>query len=85
MANMNDLGVPDVKMLVAFGKVGIQMLASRILSLTALFGIIALSAYSIYNASYVGAAIVAVLALFVFIPSIKAESGRAQEVNHEQP
>jgi hypothetical protein len=85
MANMNDLGVPDISALVRFGRIGVEMMASRLLSLTALFGIIALSAYSVYNASYVGTAIVAVLALFVFIPSLKAESGRAQEVNREQP
>jgi hypothetical protein len=85
MSQMNDIGVPDLKVMFAYAKVGIQMLSSRILSLTALFGIIALSAYSVYNASYVGAAIVATLALFVFIPSLKAESGRAQEVTHEQP
>jgi hypothetical protein len=83
--NMNDIGVPDISALVRFGRLGVQMMASRILSLTALFGIIALSAYSVYNESHVGAAICLVLALFVFIPSIKAESGRAQEVNHEQP
>ena len=83
--NLNDMGVPDVKMLVAFGKVGIQMLASRLLSLTALFGTIALGAYAVYTASYIGAGVVLILALFVFIPALKSESGRAQEVKNDQP
>jgi hypothetical protein len=83
--NLNDIGVPDISALVRFGRLGVQMMASRILSLTALFGIIALSAYSVYDASYIGAAICLILALFVFIPALKSETGRAQEVKNDQP
>jgi asparagine N-glycosylation enzyme membrane subunit Stt3 len=75
------MGVPDVKMLVAFGKVGIEMLASRILSLAALFGIIALAAYSVYAVSWIGASCVAILAVFTFIPAVKLESNRKE--NHD--
>lgn len=63
----------DIKMLVAFGKVGVQLLASRLLSLVALFGVVALSGYSVYMSSWQGAACVAILALFVFQPALKAE------------
>jgi hypothetical protein len=83
MSNLNDLGVPDLKVMFAYAKVGISMLASRILSLTALFGIIALSAYAVYAVSYIGAAVVLILALFVFIPALKQESGRAEGVKNE--
>jgi hypothetical protein len=78
---MHDIGVPDLKVMFSYAKVGIQMLASRILSLTALFGIIALSAYSIYNASWIGASCVAILAVFTFIPAVKLESNRKE--NHD--
>ena len=83
--NLNDIGVPDISALVRFGRIGVQMMASRILSLTALFGTIALGAYAVYTASYIGAGVVLILALFVFIPALKSESGRAQEVKNDQP
>ena len=85
MSQMNDLGVPDIKMLVAFGKVGISMLASRILSLTALFGVVALAGYVTYNPSWPGASVVAVIALFVFVPALKAESTRREGDEHDKP
>lgn len=73
--DLSELKLPDVKALVAFGRVGVAILASRLLSLTALFGVVALSAYVAYSPSWQGAACVGVLALFVFIPALKAESG----------
>ena len=71
---MNELELPDLQALIAFGKVGIHMMASRMLSLLSLVGIVALSAYSVYSSSWQGAACVGVLALFVFGPALKAES-----------
>lgn len=73
---MNELGIPDVKALVAFGKLGLAILASRMLSMTALLGILALSADSIYASSWQGAVCVAVLAFLVFMPALKAEAKR---------
>jgi hypothetical protein len=71
---MDEIRIPDIEALVAFGKVGIQMMASRMLSLLSLFGIIALSSYSVYASSWQGAACVGVLALLVFGPALKAET-----------
>ena len=71
---MNEIRLPDLQALIAFGKVGVNLLASRILSMTALFGTIALGAYAVYASSWQGAAITGILALFVFIPALKAES-----------
>jgi hypothetical protein len=82
---MNDIGVPDLKVMFAYAKVGIQMLASRILSLTALFGVVALAGYVTYNPSWQGASVVAVIALFVFVPALKAESTRRSGDEHDQP
>lgn len=82
--NLNDLNVPDISALVRFGRLGVQMMASRILSLTALFGIIALGAYSVYASSWIGAAVVATLAIFAFIPSLKAESKRGEVENAQK-
>jgi len=82
MSKMGDIGLPDIKMLVAFGKVGIEMLVSRILSLTALFGVVALSAYVAYSNSWPGAACVGILALLVFGPALRAESRGVQEAKN---
>ena len=71
---MNEFELPDVRALVAFGKVGVQLLASRVLSMLALVGVLALAGYSVYAVSWQGVAGVAILAVFVFIPALKAES-----------
>jgi hypothetical protein len=68
----------DLKALVAFGKVGMDMMASRILSLCALVGTVALSAYVAYSPSWQGAACVAIVACATFIPAIHAESKARQ-------
>lgn len=76
---MNDMGLPDITALVAFGKLGVAVLASRMLSLLSLVGIIALGAYSVYAASWQGAAVVGVVALLCFIPALKSESKQRPE------
>ena len=83
MSNMGDMGVPDLKALVAFGKVGINMLASRMLSLGALLGVVALCGFVAYSPSWEGAAVTGILAIFVFIPSLRAESGKSQESKND--
>lgn len=76
MKNSEDFQLPDIKALVAFGKLGMAMIASRMLSLVALFGTVALSAYAIYASSWQGAACVGILALLVFRPALRAEVRR---------
>ena len=75
---MNELGLPDMKALIAFGKMGFMLLSSRILSIVALTGTIALSAYVAYAPSWQGAACVGVVALFGFGPALKAEAKREE-------
>lgn len=82
--NMNDLQVPDYRALVAFGKLGIEIMASRMLSLLALFGLIAIAAYSVYAVSWQGAVCVAIVAVFVFIPALRAETNRHSETSREK-
>ena len=72
------ISLPDMTALIAFAKVGISMMASRMLSLLALGGILAISAYSVYFSSWQGAACVGVMAIFVFIPALKAETRREE-------
>lgn len=80
---MDDLQLPDMKALVAFGKIGMAMIASRMLSMTALNGVVALAAYSIYAASWIGAACTGIVAIFVFVPALKAESNRKDSRGEE--
>jgi hypothetical protein len=77
------IDLPDMKALVAFAKVGISMMASRMLSLLALSGILALAAYSVYFTSVIGAGCVSIIAIFVFIPALKAESRREEAKDGE--
>jgi len=65
--------LPDVRALVAFGKLGMELAGSKILSLCALFGVVAIAAYSVYAASYIGAVCSAILAA-CFAVAVKAES-----------
>lgn len=68
----------DIQTLVAFGKLGMDLAGSRILSLTALTGVVAVSAYSIYAMSWQGAVCSAIVAL-CFWASVKAEAKRKDE------
>ncbi len=71
---MSDFNMPDIQSLVAFGKLGVKMMASRMISLIALFGTIALSAYVVYSPSWQGVVCAGIVACFVFVPALKAES-----------
>ena len=73
---MNDenMEMPDVKALVAFGKLGFSLMASRLMSVIALFGVLALGGFTIYIGSWQGVAVTAIIAWFVFRLALKAES-----------
>lgn len=73
---MSDLNLPDIQALVSFGKIGMAIIASRLISILSMLGIVALSAYAIYASSWQGASCVAILSIFVFIPSLKLETSR---------
>lgn len=77
--NLNDVKLPDVQALVAFGKLGVQVLSSRMLSLVGAGGVFALSFYVVYNPSWQGAACVTVTALAVFMPALKAEARKESD------
>lgn len=68
------LQLPDIKALVSFGKMGMEMMASRMLSLLALVGVLALSVFVVHNPSVIGAVVLATIAVAVFIPALMAES-----------
>lgn len=68
----------DIKSLVAFGKLGMDLAGSRILSLCALAGVVAISAYSVYDASWQGAVCTGIVAL-CFWASVRVEAGRKEE------
>lgn len=68
----------DYKALAAFGKMGMDLAASRILSYCALVGTVALAAIVAYNPSVEGAVVDGILAL-CFWAAVTAESRRAPE------
>lgn len=70
----NDMQLPDLKALVSFGRLGFKLLAVRMMTMTALIGILALSGYVAYNPTWQGAACVGIVALLVFQPALKAET-----------
>ena len=62
----------EYQALVAFGKLGMDLAASKILSLCALVGEVALAAYVAYNPTLYGAVCTAIVAL-CFWAAVKAE------------
>jgi hypothetical protein len=62
----------DVQALVAFGKLGMDLAASKILSLCALVGVVALAAFVAYSPSLYGAVCTAIVAI-CFIAAVRAE------------
>lgn len=77
--NVHDMVIPDIKALVAYGRVGIEMMASRMLSLISLLGTLALAGYVAYSPTNAGLAAVAIVAIFAFMPALKAETGQRHE------
>lgn len=67
----------QLKALIAFGKLGMQMASARIVSLLALLGGLALSGYVAYAPTWQGAACVGVVWIFGFIPALRAETKSA--------
>jgi hypothetical protein len=78
MSDLENIKLPDVQALISFGKLGFNLLASRMLSVLSMLGIIALSFDSVYSSSWQGAACVGILSLLVFLPSLRAESRRGE-------
>ena len=66
--------IPDLQALVRFGILGMAMASARLLSIIALCGVLAISFYSVYFHSWIGACCAGILALFCFIPALKAET-----------
>ncbi len=63
----------DLKALAAFGKLGLDLAASRILSYSALAGVVALGGIVAYSPTWQGAAVDGILALCFWV-AVKAES-----------
>lgn len=68
-----EIPIVDVQTLVRFGRLGMELFASRVLSLLSLAGFLALAGYVAYSPSAVGAAVVLV-ALFAFVAALRAEA-----------
>jgi len=69
----------EVIAMVAFAKVGMSILASRIVSVCALVGVVGLSSYVIYNPSWQGVAVVALAAFCGLLPAIRSEGARGMQ------
>ena len=75
--------VDTVKALVAFGRVGLQMMGARILSIVALLGYLGLAGYVAYNATWHGVTVCAILAL-VAISAFRAENRYRDQAKESQ-
>lgn len=69
----------DVRALVKLAEAGAALFASRILTVIALLGILALCAYVAYRPTWEGVAVVVAASLFVFKPALNAESGQREQ------
>lgn len=74
----NDMGIPDIAALVRFGRLGMAMFASRVLSILALSAFFGLCFYTVYApASWIGAAVCAIAAI-VCMFAMRAEAAARQ-------
>ena len=71
MSEMTD--IDTVRALVRFGRLGLEMLAVRILSVLALAGYLGLAGYVAYNPSWQGVSVCGILAI-VAISAFRAEN-----------
>ena len=74
MMTNEDMGLQEVKALVAFGRLGLAIIASRMLSMLALVGVLALGGYTVYSNSWQGVAVTAIVAWFVFRLALRSET-----------
>jgi hypothetical protein len=58
---------------------GAKLFASRVLSIAALLGVLALGGYVVYRPTLEGVAVVAIVGLLAFIPSVRAEKHGGSE------
>ena len=66
----------EVQALVEFGKLGVRLVAMRILSAISMLGFLALAAYSVYTATWQGVVVCAIVGFLGVIPAIRAEAKR---------
>lgn len=76
---MKNPNVVEIQALLAYAKVGVEMLGARILSILALFGIFALGGYVVYASSWQGVAVVVAIAYLVVRPVLASETGQRAE------
>lgn len=72
--NLNDIGA-----LVAFGRVGVALAASRMMSLVMGFGTVALAAYVIRSPSWEAVFVVIVVGLCGLLPALAFEARNRKE------
>jgi hypothetical protein len=68
----------QIKALVAYGRVGFDLVASRALSLLSMACTFALAAGVVYNPTWQGAAVVGIVAALVFYPALSVDAKRAK-------
>ncbi len=77
----------EVEALIAVGRVGFALAASRLMSLVMGFGTVALAAYTVQSPSWEAVCAVAAVALCGLLPALAFESRsqarRAEELRHE--
>jgi hypothetical protein len=77
---MNLDNMNDIKAVLQLGRLGLEAMSSRMLSFSALLGILGIACYVVWRPDWFGVAIVGILSVLVFIPALRAESLRRREL-----
>lgn len=69
----------ELKAIVAVGRIGMELAASRLMSLVLGSGVVALAGYVIYSPSWQGVAVVGLVSACGLLPSLRYEQRPKQE------
>jgi ABC-type siderophore export system fused ATPase/permease subunit len=70
----------ELQAVIKLSRIGLDLLASRMLSYTCLLGLLGLAFYVAWRPDWYGVAVVAIIAVAVYIPALRAESLRRFEM-----
>lgn len=69
----------EIEAMIAVGRIGLNLAASRMMSISSIFGVVALAAYLIYSPSWQGVLVVGFVAV-VAITALRLESRGKNDV-----
>lgn len=64
----------EIQAIIRLSKIGLDCLASRMLSYTCLLGLLGLAFYVAWRPDWMSVAVVGIIAVAVYVPALRAES-----------